>query len=63
MTPQAPEWRRSKGDAILDAEAMGWNKYRIATTKFSPWTGKTETWYKAEKRGNSRRKPKANADR
>ena len=49
MSPKAPEWRRSKGDAVLDAEVMGWDKYHLATTKFQPWTGKTETWYKAEK--------------
>ena len=62
MTPQAPDWRRSKGDAVLDAEAMGWDKYHLATTKFQPWTGKTETWYKAVRNGKDKPKSKVHAD-
>jgi len=48
MSPKAPEWRRSKADAVLDAEVMGWDKFKIKKTKFEKWTGNTETWYKAE---------------
>lgn len=51
----APEWRRERGDAVLDGETMmesdKWKGYKILTTTFNPWRGRTETWFKAEQNG------------
>lgn len=51
MTPQGPEWRRTKAEAILDAEALKWEKYRIVSTVHEPWAGQKEIWYKVEPNG------------
>ena len=51
MTPSGPEWRRARGDAVLDAEAKEWDKYKIVTTRVKPWDGQVETWHKAVQSG------------
>ena len=45
-----PEWRRSRGDAVLDGEAamerLGWANYKIDVTYEEVWgTEKRHRWF------------------